>query len=212
MTFDADYGPELTPTSVEELYGLAAYLWSQPSLRAIFEGAGFRGDWADEDQDRIDAAIQTYAEAHFEGLRDPLLLPLAAVVCRFVAGGRLPAVDSVEARAFIEDRHFSRWRLRSGLRSKKATVDEALMVIRDLRDHPVYWEAIKKYAETDIDETLSKNVLRPLYGRVIAKYGLRNRSPILDIPILRDLATGKISDPDDPKARSSIARSSLIKG
>ena len=233
MNYDPDNGPELTPTSVDELQALAAYLWNQPELRIIFERAGFRGDWSESEQTQIDDAIEAYARnvlgsgyfrslkdpavvrnkpaSYVEGLRDPLLLPLAAVVCRFIAGGKLPSPESGEARAFIEDRHFSRHHLYSGLIPKKATVDDNLMVIRDLMDNPVFWKPIKKAGlHGQIDETLWKKTMRPIADKIRTKYGMTNRSIIYDVPLLRKIAGGEIEDLDDPAARKYLGQKAFI--
>lgn len=227
--FNPDDGPVLTPTSVEELQALAIYLWEQPELRSIFKHAGFRGEWSEAEQSQIDRAIEIYArdvlgsgffpsledpavvkaksEEYLKDLRDPLLLPLAAVVCRFVAGGKLPSPASEEARAFIEDRHFSRIYLYSGLRTKHASVEENLMVIRDLRDNPAFWEPIKKAGlHGQIDERLWKKTMSPIADQVTVKYGLINRHSIHCVPLLRQIAGGNIKNLDDLEARKFIEK------
>jgi len=206
-----DYGPKLHPTSVEELEALATHLWNQPELRKAFERAGFRGDWTQNEQAKIDAAIADYAEAHFEGLRDHLLLPHAAVVCRFVAGEKLAAPNGEETRAFLEDRHFSRSRKYSGLLTSKTWIDEVILVARDLKDDPVYWGEVKDAGkDRKIDERLSKEVMRPTSRRIAAKYGLTNRSELsVAIVLLRAIAVGEVPDLDDPKAREKV-RNSMI--
>lgn len=233
MTYNPDGGPKLAPSSVEEVQALAEHLWNHPELQSIFMRAGFRGDWSDEDQERIDEVIEAYArdvlksgyfrslkdpasvrgksKEYLKDLRDPLLLSLAAVVCRFVAGGRLPSPEGEEAHAFIEDRFFSRVSLYSGLRTKKPTVEDVLTVARDLRDDPVFWGAVVEAGDGDIDEMLWKGTLMPTNDRIEMKYGLINRGIIAATPILRRLAAGEIPNLDDIAAREFVARSSFVR-
>lgn len=234
MTYNPDDGPKLTSSSVEDVRALAEHLWNHPELQPIFKRAGFRGDWSEGDQAWIDEIIEIYAKDvlgsgyfrslndtaqvrrkskdYLKGLRDPLLLQLAGVVCRFVAGDRLSSPKGGEAYEFIEDRFFSRASLYSGLRTKKATVEDVLTVARDLRDNPVFWKAVEDAGDGSIDAKLWAGTLKPINDRIEAKYGLTNRGRIGALHVLRKLATGKILDIEDAAAREFVTKFSFVRG
>ncbi|QGM97483.1 hypothetical protein [Methylocystis parvus] len=192
------------PTSVDELIEFAHALLENPAVGAALQRVGVHGDTTEAEDAEIEKAIDAHIAQKQWGVRDRALLYLALVLGRWVAGGAIPSVDGPEARAFLEDRYFTRPGDQHGIFGKKPTVEEVRWIARDLMKNPVVWNECVRAGVDRIDDRIWETVILPLTGDLRKKkYGLLNRGTHA-LAVVRSLARGELTSLDSPEAEALI--------
>jgi hypothetical protein len=197
-------------SSVDELIELARALLANPAVGAALSHVGVHGDTTEAEDVEIEKAIDAHIAQKHWGVRDRALLYLALVLSRWVAGEAIPSVDGPEARAFLDDRYFTRAGDQHGIWCKKPTVEEVRWIARDLMKNPVVWNECVRAERDRIDAHISRTAIRPFTVALREKkYGLLNRT-ILALGVVRELATGELKSLDSPEADARIRASNFI--
>jgi hypothetical protein len=198
------------PTSVDELIELARALLENPAVGAALRRVGMHGDTTEVEDAEIEKGIDAHIAQKQWGVRDRALLYLALVLGRWVASGVIPSADGPEARAFLEDRYFTRPGDQHGIFGKKPTVEEVRWIARDLMKNPIVWNECVRAGRDRIDDHIWGTVILPLEGELREKkYGLLNRTT-LALGVVRKLAMGDLKSLDSSEADTFIRSDNFI--
>ena len=217
------------PTTIDELLELAAALLADEAAGRALLRVGVHGDFTPEEKAAVEKVLVDHVSRkgwrgsipnaavseEFARLvplpprdctRDPLLLNLSVTLARWIAGGTIPDIETPQARAFLEDRFFTRSADRGGLLTKKATATEVLWLARALKANPTYWSIVEKAGEFgEIDDDVSLSIMQPIEHAIIVKYGLIDRTVFVGAhSVLRKIAAGNIDSLDAPAALDFI--------
>lgn len=203
-------------TTVDDLLAIARSLLADKTLRPIFERIGVHGEMSEDEEKAVSELIENFSKEAGWKTRDPRLLPLAITTARWAAAGKF-ALDSDEAREFVQDRHFVRPSSKDVVKKKIPAIEETLMLARDRAMNDEVMRLLRKGYENrkgpyemwdnSDEETEWINDQR---FRSIRKLGLVNRDNMAgDSAVIVGLVKGELNSVDDPKVKEILRRKNI---
>lgn len=194
------------PTSEVELIDLARALLRDPLMHVTLVRVGINGDFTRDEEQALEAAIKHHGDARGWVRRDPRLLCVAVALARRIVEGAIDGIDSEQARAFVSDRYFSRSAEPGGSISKegRGTIDEALMLAREIYQTPGYREIYTNPRPQGPELTEEERLfLHMIEFNFCTKHGLHCRGHfIVAYILLADIRLGLLKSLDGDAARS----------